>query len=1604
MDYAQAQQEELEVLQAIYMEDFEEVKTKRAWNSTDKAFNLRLKAPSDDTISLILSVKLTATYPKTLPILSQTFSPEVPGSAIREVKSLLMTKPAELLGEVMIHELATSIQDILEDAAQQQIARQQKADAAPSLDEERAVQEAAAKQIAMQQQSELQKQKEAEQAEEQRGLQDMVDREMSKREKRRARPSHPAILSPVDGAHMFEGDSADNAVDFQRPITMNIEGSVTDFSAVNRVVQIRKGALTKVMTAQPCTAQAPTIATCLILKRIQISGSNQKARDSQVKKGIFDLERELEQLKSLRHESAINVLEYSIESNIDAAWDISILVEYANKGSLQEMLEMVASAPSENVRIWTIQILEALDFYHRNGIVHKRIHADNVLLSRSMLTGATAVKLSDASFQDELYTINDLTSTKAKLPTLFAPKWPPPELASERKKTRKTDIWEAGVVFVQMLFGLDATKKYVSPVSMFNALGLSEPLEELLIAFFREDPKRRPTAFDLIPNEFFRSDAPILEEVLDRVSSTVSVPQALNRNNRGRRGSSLGFGHPVSRYGSEWVEVGRLGKGGYGEVVKARNKLDGRVYAIKKIVSKSPSELSNLLSEVMLLSRLNHPYVVRYYTAWPEEEFASELDATDEDTTTATATSDAEPSFDMKPTLDFGPSSRGLDFVSSSGFKIQFGNDSDDSDGDSEGGEGDISKGKSLKLRRTTSSSRSARPTKSTLYIQMEYCERHTLRDLILRELPYSPEESWRLFRQILEGLVHIHSHGIIHRDLKPDNIFIDVTNNPRIGDFGLATSGQYQLADRVNSGLSAPNDSQSQPGNRGTGTMGDMTRSVGTALYVAPELRSDATGAGNYNDKVDMYSFGIIFFEMCYPLKTAMERLTVLKRIREKEHTLPQEFNMPEKALQGEVIMSLISHRPSERPSSVELLRSGKVPLQIEDETIQEALRGLSDPSSPYYQKMTSALFAQSADSQVKDFTWDLKSSSNQIKPGDNAAIVDSLMRNQVKETLMAIYRRHGASEDPRTGVFPFSAHYSNSNAVKLLDPSGTLVQLPYDLTVPYARRLAKQQPPADKTFAFSNVYRDTFTGGAPHSHGEADFDIISHSSQDLALKEAEVIKVVDEIVEAFPSLNASQMCFHVNHSNLLDFIMDFCRISKPQRPAVKEVISKLNLHGNTWQKVRSELRAPTLGVSSTSLDDLSRFDFRDTPEKAFKKIESIFEGTELLGKLGPTYDHLRTLLKYLKQFHVSAKVYISPLSSFNEKFYSRGILFQCLYDTKKRTVLAAGGRYDSLVEEYRPKVHGAPFVSTHAVGVNIGWDNLVASMARHYRSDVKKSSRKSQNKDDEEDAPSALRRCDTLVAAFDPKILRTTGIKILSELWKHDMNAELAVDTRSVEDLQSHYRDEKYNWIIMVKQDSVNSGKPELKIRNLVTKEDSDVYTSNLIQHMRSELRDREQREGERARLRHHTSQPDSATANISTATRATNNVQVLMAQHRSKKSNKWNVVEAAQTRARELLGSYSNAPIVAVETRDENLERIRATRLSDAESWRKAIQVAPLNERQYLGQVQDMLETYAKTRREGGGVDGADVEEEGGEGGRVVFVYNFRTGACMMYDLAL
>lgn len=139
----------------------------------------------------------------------------------------------------------------------------------------------------------------------------------------------------------------------------------------------------------------------------------------------------------------------------------------------------------------------------------------------------------------------------------------------------------------------------------------------------------------------------------------------------------------------------------------------------------------------------------------------------------------------------------------------------------------------------------------------------------------------WKIFSQICLSLNHLQKNKIVHRDLKPENILLDFNGQVKITDFGLATTTALIL--------------QQQPGaywvHSSAATRSSQTGTVGTWVYGAPELLKGASHSV-YGVKVDIYSFGIIFFEMCHPpFKTDSERYEVLINMRELSIKFPDNF-----------------------------------------------------------------------------------------------------------------------------------------------------------------------------------------------------------------------------------------------------------------------------------------------------------------------------------------------------------------------------------------------------------------------------------------------------------------------------------------------------------------------------------------------------------------------------------------------------------------------------------------------------------------------------------------------------------------------------------------
>ena len=1450
---------------------------------------------------------------------------------------------------------------------------------------------------------------------------------------------------------------AKGGLQFDQPMMLeDAKGVTKTFRTVQNLVEYRRGPITKVYRVQiwgsPADAPSP-----MVLKQYRAKCNETDAET--LRRYIQDVESKIDFLKQLgQHPSVVQPLgllvrrstsenetapadptttgDASTESpNTSEEWTFSIVLPYLERGSMQDIFEIAGAIDIENFRAWTVQLIEGLNFLHRNGITHGRVHLRNILIEKKDGIQATA-KVVDAASQDVLYQIKDGTRNAP----ISLPPWIAPESHdTSRRPSNATDIWDLGVCLSQLLFGLDVQLRYSSPAELVDDSDLSLSLRKFMGQIFVPESTKRPSAFELLPSGFLRSHDGVLKSLTGDTHTQVRSTEP--KSPRLRRESA---NTPMaSRYRTDFVELGRLGRGGYGEVVKSRNKLDGRFYAVKKITQNTVSALDNVLSEIILLSQLNHPYVVRYVTAWIETESMHEAAMSSASTSETSSIAEDDPTRDEKL-----PES--LDLMSGTGPDIVFGLDSNgdpdhsDKSGNSDNfdnfdkshrsdkidkydGHGEVREENEIQRSQPNSAEAKKRKTRdahrqsdqlrsrsgfsdaetetdpvvfeasenarATLYIQMEFCEKKTLRSLINGNIQEDNLESWRLFRQIVDALAYIHAADIVHRDLKPENVFIDAAGDIRIGDFGLARPGELQAAQKYRSGKEA--------------TYGSFTKSVGTAFYVAPEVRS--TSKGGYNDRADMYSLGIMFFEMCFLLKTGMERITTLTGLRQKEHQLPTDFERPEKATQGEIILNLVDHDPKRRLRSSELMHSDKFPVEIEQEReARDIIRALRDDGTGLLrQQVPRAIFAQADEASLAEdarLIEDLDVKNGSLLGSQlSVAAVDAfkatpeetdfepksasetssdmcLIRQWVRQQIIAVFRHHGAVETERPHMIPYAPHFARyrSSAVRIISKKGAILQLPYDLTVPNAHTLAKTAKIARKSFTFATVYRENPGGLVPWTHQEVDFDIVSEDDGFSELRDAESIKVIDELINTFPSMTRVQMCYHLNHSSILNAILAFCEIPRSKWATVKEILEKLNLEGYNWTKIRSELRSSSVGLRATSVEELIRFDFRDSLEGAFSTLRTNMRDTDQV-LFRSEFNQLQALTRYLDRMNIKRKIYIYPLACVNERFFHDNLFFQCIYDTPKKAVFAIGGRYDQLIRQYRTvNLPRSKMLDRHAVGFALNWDQICTTMSRFLKAGVKGKNKK---KLDIESYDLAIpQRCDVLVDGPD-ELLTTMGVEVVQDLWANDLSAELSLDVagKGVAYDPSEGAKESHIWIVMIKQDG------NLKVRNVAKREDDEMRASELSTWLYSEMRERDRIEARttgRAKLIRHASHPEPVNDSSTEL-----HVRVIFNSegNKAKKINRPTLVKEANIGARDAMQGILACPIVAIETNNDLFNIIRKTRFTDPDSWRSTIQATAAEDRAYTRKIQSNVETIAKERRP-----------------QYVFLFNFRTKACELWDL--
>ncbi|VDQ08839.1 unnamed protein product, partial [Trichobilharzia regenti] len=142
------------------------------------------------------------------------------------------------------------------------------------------------------------------------------------------------------------------------------------------------------------------------------------------------------------------------------------------------------------------------------------------------------------------------------------------------------------------------------------------------------------------------------------------------------------------------------------------------------------------------------------------------------------------------------------------------------------------------------------------------------------------------------------------------------------------------------------------------------MTHNVGTFLYISPEvLLLGCQKHRVYDERVDIYSLGVILFEMFYrAMPTAMERVSVLTDLRKEKVIFPKDWSQEELVNQTWLIRAMLQHDPSKRPSASDLLTSPRIPPFKSTEAAfrKQLIEICKTPDSNLYRFVTNTLFSQ--------------------------------------------------------------------------------------------------------------------------------------------------------------------------------------------------------------------------------------------------------------------------------------------------------------------------------------------------------------------------------------------------------------------------------------------------------------------------------------------------------------------------------------------------------------------------------------------------------------------------------------------------------------------
>ncbi|GAM19761.1 hypothetical protein SAMD00019534_029360 [Acytostelium subglobosum LB1] len=212
---------------------------------------------------------------------------------------------------------------------------------------------------------------------------------------------------------------------------------------------------------------------------------------------------EINLLKVLSHHNIVRYYDH-----IPTSSHSYIVMEFIENGSLEKIVKRHGLLPEGLVNVYIAQVLNGLEYLHRQGVIHRDIKAANLLIATD-----GSIKLADFGVATK---VSDLSADNPDDSFAGTPYWMAPEMIQMQGVSTACDVWSLGCTIIELLSGQPPYFGLAPAAALYKIVqedhppipqGISPALKDFLLQCFKKDENMRSSAKQLLNHPWIRAVA-----------------------------------------------------------------------------------------------------------------------------------------------------------------------------------------------------------------------------------------------------------------------------------------------------------------------------------------------------------------------------------------------------------------------------------------------------------------------------------------------------------------------------------------------------------------------------------------------------------------------------------------------------------------------------------------------------------------------------------------------------------------------------------------------------------------------------------------------------------------------------------------------------------------------------------------------------------------------------------------------------------------------------------------------------------------------------------------------------------------------------------------